>query len=1807
MLQTDRALSGVALAVAVVCVLAAAPPVQAATPPAPADKERLSLLLYAEGATVGGRFPLTTLSATRDLAEDVAARIAAYTHLATTVSVAEQLDGLSPAAAPVLLIGEAPGADDVSAWLSDYMSAGGFVVLAPDRWEGGQELRDWLQAVVPTRPLAEASHTALTQHDDLLPDALRATLTGAGNIDALRMDGEVRLAAPRSVSVSEAARGGERRVVMAAAMALAGALRSHYAQRLSGNPIEVDATRYGDYVFIGVGLTALERDGIPTVTLTNARGAQWTARRLNQDEAKYAAEIADPMFDPAAYWAQVSWPGQPRLERVVRLSDIMGSLDMEVLGQDVWSAGSPAAVRVIVRDSATGEPSPGATIEARVVAGESTLARVTARSDAAGSADIRFPLPPTFQGDAALVVEVGSRIGDDVVRQDIRVLANRKTLLTTDKPIYQPGQRIHLRSLTLRAGDLAAIGGDRVTFEVEDAKGNKVFKRPAARNAFGVASAQFDLADEVNMGVYTVRVVDGEWSQEKALTVERYVLPKFRVTVEFDRADYGPGDVVTGAVQADYLFGKPVAGGSVHIVASKFDVGWDRFSRIDGHADDSGSYAFELDLPTYFAGLPLDAGDSFVQFEVTVTDGATHEETVTATRPVTRVPLQVVLAPESGALAAGLVNELYAVVTTPKGDPVAAGVTVTLGGVTREAASDAMGVATFTFRPKAGNTVASVVVRTPNGDTLRREIALDEAADGLLLRPSVALARVGDVVAATVHSPRADGWVYLDVIRRGQTVRTRSAVVRQHNARMSFAIEAEDVGTLELHAYQPGIDGEMRRDTRLVHVSPADDLTLDVRRSADVYQPGEEADIRFHVTDAAGHPVMAALGIHIVDESVFARQEMQPGLERVFFLLEEELMRPKIEIHGFTPHSVAETPPTDEPISARREQAARVLFAAAEGVQRAHSISIRTRPSKGAAIAAELRRLCHPLVERVLAAVAAHMEARGRPLRDDNGGLTELVRGGFLTREDMLDPWGGAVVYTDGRLRTPGPDRVLGTPDDPDLTDVVPRAGGRAVDRLGAVLHFGARIGAAGPVTSALLEARMDAESLVTLGAPGVAYARKASTVVAADVAPTRVREFFPETLLSVPSLFTDAAGDATLSVPLADSITTWRMTSMASAMDGRLGSISTGIRVFQDFFVDLDLPVALTVGDEVSVPVALYNYLDGPQTVRLELEPADWFEVSGPSEIVANLAASDVSARYFRIKATKPGRGALTVRAFGSEMSDAIRRTVDVAPDGRRVEVVVNGRVSNGDTHTLRIPEGAVADSARLVVRLHPGVFSQIVDGLDAVLQMPFGCFEQTSSTTYPNILALQYMRATGQNTPDVQMKAQQYIGLGYQRLVSFEVDGGGFEWFGNAPANTVLTAYGLLEFTDMAEVHEVDPDVIARTRHFLLTRQIPDGSWLPDPVFLHAESWGRIQDSALLPTAYVTWVLAASGLAPAALTSAVGYLRENWESADEAYTLAILANALVAAAPQDRVVGRVLDRLAGMATVDGESAHWGSDIPTITHARGPGATLETTAMAALALARADTHPPLLERALQYLVEARDSRGTWHTTQATILALKALLAGSDATASVDADVTVRVDGAEFQRLTITPDDSDVTRLIDIGAVSEGTHTVSFEIDGRGSPLFQAVARYHVPWDAAPLPVDGSPADTSGLAVSVRYDRTTMEKDDTVGVECRVENTGHSPAMMVVVDIGVPPGFAVDTSDFEAMVAKGVINKYQVTPRQIIVYFDQLKPGLPTRLDYHLRARYPVRAKTRPTKVYEYYNPMKMALEGPVDIVVLAP
>ncbi len=94
--------------------------------------------------------------------------------------------------------------------------------------------------------------------------------------------------------------------------------------------------------------------------------------------------------------------------------------------------------------------------------------------------------------------------------------------------------------------------------------------------------------------------------------------------------------------------------------------------------------------------------------------------------------------------------------------------------------------------------------------------------------------------------------------------------------------------------------------------------------------------------------------------------------------------------------------------------------------------------------------------------------------------------------------------------------------------------------------------------------------------------------------------------------------------------------------------------------------------------------------------------------------------------------------------MADAIKRSIEVVSDGRRVERTASGILQKPAEINWPVPGDAIEGSVRANLRFYPSTFSQVVDGMEGIFQAPYGCFEQTSSTTYPNVLALEYLRRT-------------------------------------------------------------------------------------------------------------------------------------------------------------------------------------------------------------------------------------------------------------------------------------------------------------------------------------------------------------------------------------------------------------------------------------------------------------------------------
>ena len=120
----------------------------------------------------------------------------------------------------------------------------------------------------------------------------------------------------------------------------------------------------------------------------------------------------------------------------------------------------------------------------------------------------------------------------------------------------------------------------------------------------------------------------------------------------------------------------------------------------------------------------------------------------------------------------------------------------------------------------------------------------------------------------------------------------------------------------------------------------------------------------------------------------------------------------------------------------------------------------------------------------------------------------------------------------------------------------------------------------------------------------------------------------------------------------------------------------------------------------------------------------------------------------------------------------------------------------------------------------------------------------------------------------------------------------------------------------------------------------------------------------------------------------------------------------------------------------------------------------------------------------------------------------------------------------------------------------------------------------------------------------MEYDKTTLAQDDTATVTVTIHNQTTSIAEMPLIDVGVPPGFTVNPEKLEDAVAKQTISKYTVAARQVILYMEKLGPGETVVLTYQIRAKYPIKARTPLSRVYPYYNPERVTVSAPQDIVV---
>ena len=718
-----------------------------------------------------------------------------------------------------------------------------------------------------------------------------------------------------------------------------------------------------------------------------------------------------------------------------------------------------------------------------------------------------------------------------------------------------------------------------------------------------------------------------------------------------------------------------------------------------------------------------------------------------------------------------------------------------------------------------------------------------------------------------------------------------------------------------------------------------------------------------------------------------------------------------------------------------------------------------------------------------------------------------------------------------------------------------------------------------------------------------------------------RLRQYFPETVYWNPELVTDKSGRARIEFPLADSITTWQLSVLASTEDGRVGYGSADVLAFQPFFVDHDPPRVLTEGDRIGLPVVVRNYLDSAQWVDLSISPAPWFAIEGPASRRVRVDAGSPSRQIFDVKTlASVDDGAQRVTGLGEQASDAIEKPVDVHPDGEERIASTSALFSGAGVIDVQLPEG-VLGSPQTTLKIYPGVMAHVVESVEGILRRPYGCGEQTISSTYPSLLLLKH--ASDGLSPALEAKVTKYLQEGYERLKSYRAADGGIGYWNDTPSNTALTAYALRFLLDADGIIDIDDTFVAGLRDRLLAAQQTDGRW-------EAARWysssDRLQDA--METAYIAESLARLQSVPKLATPGVAdavrrglaYSVPVAAGMDEPYLTASIALAAMEVGDR-KIADDAIAKLVATARAEGSMAYWALESNTPFCGWGLAGRVETTARVVRALAGQVRRNPvgatsaetklLTDRATHFLLKQKDRYGVWYSTQATISVLDALLeqmSGDGTSAGGTRSATVKVDGHDLPSIALpAPDVISEPLEVDLSTfIGAGRHSIEIAASD-GSRLFaQVVARHYVPWvDAGRDAAKPNRAEkrVDALRFAVEYDRLDAGVGQQVTCTVTTERIGHRGYGMLVAEIGLPPGNDVDRSSLDRAVANSgwTVCKYDVLPDRVVVYLWPRAGGV--TFSFRFTTRYGIEAMAAPSSVYDYYNPESSVVLQPPRFV----
>ncbi len=177
----------------------------------------------------------------------------------------------------------------------------------------------------------------------------------------------------------------------------------------------------------------------------------------------------------------------------------------------------------------------------------------------------------TKGSDSALITRYDNKLGYGSVARTAQ-----KIYTYTDRPIYRPGQEVHIKGLYRIGydGDYEIFQEKKIPLKVYNSKNEEILSQELEVNDFGSFNTKLILDTKASLGRY--RIV-----AKNAIThfeVEKYVPAPFKVETKTDKEEYISGDTLNLDIDASYYFGAVVEGGEVEYSIGSQDYYFDKYT-----------------------------------------------------------------------------------------------------------------------------------------------------------------------------------------------------------------------------------------------------------------------------------------------------------------------------------------------------------------------------------------------------------------------------------------------------------------------------------------------------------------------------------------------------------------------------------------------------------------------------------------------------------------------------------------------------------------------------------------------------------------------------------------------------------------------------------------------------------------------------------------------------------------------------------------------------------------------------------------------------------------------------------------------------------------------------------------------------------------------------------------------------------------------------------------------------------------------------------------------------------------------------